>query len=88
MHHIQTDMLMYKLFFGQLSDQQTELLTHIHTRVQGMVSVRLFEADTHHALIGMMTTLPKLLLSLLKKNTATRVHQLDLKYHCQLEMQF
>ena len=60
-------MLMYKLFFGQLSDQQTELLTHIHTRVQGMVSVRLFEADTHHALIGMMTTLPKLLLSLLKK---------------------
>ena len=28
--------------------------------------MRLFEADAHHALIGMMTTLPKVLLGLLK----------------------
>ena len=40
--------------------------------------MRLFEADAHHALIGMMNILPNVLTGLLK-NTATRVHQLDLE---------
>ena len=70
MHHIQTDMLMYKLFFGQLSDQQTELLTHIHTRVQGMVLCAVvwsWYPSCFDRYDTMMTTLPKLLLGLLKK---------------------
>ena len=79
---------MYKLFFGQLSDQQTELLTHIHTRVQGMVLCavvwswypsRFDRYDDYSTKIATRSA---------KKKTATRVHQLDLKYHCQLEMQF
>ena len=50
-------------------------------------SVRLFEADANHALIGMMTTLPKVLLGLLKTLLLGSTSW-TLEHHCQLAMQF
>ena len=47
----------------------------------------LFEADAHHALLGMMTILPKVLLGQLKTLLLGSTSW-TLKHHCQMEMKF
>ena len=73
-------------FDGCISCSLDSWLTN--KRIHEWCSVWLFKADAHHALIGMMTTLPKVLRGLLKKTLLLGSTSWTWKQHCQLEMQF
>ena len=74
---------MYQLFFGQLSDQQTLLLTHINTWVQRMTLCAVVWSWSVWGLLYQ-----KCYSVCQKKTLLLGSTSWSLKHHCQLEVQF